>query len=151
RVIADLGTHLVLMGRVAEAELHALEALKMHPDSPDDHVLMGRIRLRQRRMIEAQEHALTALLSNASYAPGLELLCWIRLQANFRGGGWWRFAVWLGRPRIDKSSLVVFAVVAALYAPAFALFMADRVLLGWLAIAAVVLCVGALWLSKKLF
>jgi Tfp pilus assembly protein PilF len=152
RVIADFGTHLNLLGRVAEAEMKALEALKICPESPEAHVLMGQVRLRQRRISEAREHALTALLINANYAPALQLLASIELQANFLVGAWWRFAVWLARPRSDKAHLsLAFLIGAALYAPSIVLFAAHRDLLAWAAIAGVALCIGGLWLAKKLF
>jgi Tfp pilus assembly protein PilF len=152
RVIADLGTHLILLGRVAEAEMKALEALKIHPESPEAHVLMGYVRLRQRRIAEAREHALTALLTNANYAPALQLLASIELQANFLVGAWWRFAVWLARPRSDKAYLsFAFLAGAALDAPGIVLFVAHKDLLAWIAIAGVALCIGGLWLAKKLF
>lgn len=151
RIIADFGTHMILMGRVAEAETRALEALKIHPESHEAHVLMGRVRLRQHRITEAREHALTALVANADDAPALQLLASIELQKNFLVGAWWRFAIWLARPRSDRQPLIIVIVVAALYAPGFALFLLGRDLLAWIAIAGVALCIGGMWVAKRLF
>jgi Flp pilus assembly protein TadD len=151
RIVADLGTHMILMGRVAEAETKAMEVLKIYPESHDAHVLMGRVRLRHRRITEAREHALAALLANADYAPALQLLASIELHKNFLVGAWWRFAIWLARPRSDKAPILILVAVAALYAPGFALFLVHRDLLAWIAISSVALSIGGMWLAKKLF
>jgi Tfp pilus assembly protein PilF len=151
RIVADIGAHLIQVGRLAEAEQKALEALRIYPESLEAHFLMGHVRLHQRKKSEAREHAMTALAGNATFAPALQLLASIELQTNVLVGAWWRFAVWLGRPRADRPSIPILLGVSALYAPIVMLFIADRTVLAWSAIGCVALCFGGLWLTKVLF
>ena len=116
RILADLGTMMILSGRLEDAEQRAAEALRINPESPEAHVLSGHIRLYQRRRNEAREHALAALSRNATYEPALRLLASSKLQNNFLIGTWWRFAICVARHRDSGIAMAVsMSIFAILY------------------------------------
>jgi tetratricopeptide (TPR) repeat protein len=151
RIVTDIGTHWLNTGRHAQAEEQAQQALKINPESVEAHVLMGYLRLYQRNRDEARECALMALTRNASYAPALQLMSTIKLQANPLIGIWWRFAIWLGRHRNREMFMGVWIALVFVYWGAVAT-LTERVT--WLAVGivtSVTLCVGSLLLAKWLF
>jgi Flp pilus assembly protein TadD len=151
RLITEIGTHWLNTGRPADAEAQAREALRMDPECAEAQVLMGYVRLQQRNRDDARECALAALTCSAGYAPALQLMSTIKLQANPLIGIWWRFAIWLGRPRNREVFLGVWTVLTLVYWGAIAT-LTERVT--WPAVAIVAgltLCVGSLLLAKWLF
>jgi len=96
-LITEIGVEYLHVGRIADAEARAQQALAITSDNVDSHVLMGEVRLRQGRIREARDHALIALAHNATDASALQLLCSVKFRRNPLLGLWWRSAVWLSK------------------------------------------------------
>jgi tetratricopeptide (TPR) repeat protein len=151
RIIADIGMHWLNIGRLAQAEEQGQQALSLDPESVAAHVLMGYVQLHRRDRDAARECALMALTRNASYAPALQLMSTIKLQANPLIGLWWRFAIWLGRRGNRKIFMGVWVALSLIYWGAIAT-LTERVT--WLAVgivASFTLCFASLLFAKWLF
>jgi tetratricopeptide (TPR) repeat protein len=141
-IISEIGTELLNRGHLELAEIRALEALSLDPESIDAHVVAGYVRLWQNCRAEALDHALSALSINAAEPAAVRLLCMIKVHANPLLGLWWRLAAALSQYPNDALADFLKLAWTVCFAGIFFLFWAGQT---WVAVA--LIATLALWIA----